>query len=267
MNTKNLALIGLMSAVLCILGPISLPIPISPVPISLGMLGVYLTVYILGMKKGTISVCIYLLLGLVGLPVFTAFGSGIGKVLGPTGGYLLGYIFIALIFGFFIDKWKTNQVFIFLGMILGTAVCYLLGTARHEFCCRSGSWCPAFYSGGFGKNRPHDAGSCAGAGGAVEGRNPGDALGGEGAGRLKVLKTSAVILYNCAPFFCRMEQSIWLIVLTGFAFSLIIESMQYFWGTGISEADDLILNTLGTFIRAMLGRLKFFKYFTDILYN
>ncbi|MCI8937526.1 MAG: biotin transporter BioY [Lachnospiraceae bacterium] len=129
MNTKNLALIGLMSAVLCILGPISLPIPISPVPISLGMLGVYLTVYILGMKKGTISVCIYLLLGLVGLPVFTAFGSGIGKVLGPTGGYLLGYIFIALIFGFFIDKWKTNQVFIFLGMILGTAVCYLLGTA------------------------------------------------------------------------------------------------------------------------------------------
>ncbi|MDE5907212.1 MAG: biotin transporter BioY [Lachnospiraceae bacterium] len=129
MNTKSLALIGLMSAVLCILGPMSLPIPISPVPISLGMLGVYLTVYILGMKKGTISVCIYLLLGLVGLPVFTAFGSGIGKVLGPTGGYLLGYIFIALIFGFFIDKWKTNQVFIFLGMILGTAVCYLLGTA------------------------------------------------------------------------------------------------------------------------------------------
>ncbi len=101
----------------------------------------------------------------------------------------------------------------------------------------------------------------------MEGRNPGDTLGGEGAGRLKVLKTSAVILYNCAPFFCRMEQSIWLIVLTGFAFSLIIESMQYFWGTGISEADDLILNTLGTFIRAMLGRLKFFKYFTDILYN
>lgn len=129
MNTKNLALIGLMSAVLCILGPISLPIPVSPVPISLGMLAVYLTVYILGMKKGTISVCIYILLGLVGLPVFTAFGSGIGKVLGPTGGYLVGYIFIALISGFFIDRWKTNQVLIFLGMILGTAVCYLLGTA------------------------------------------------------------------------------------------------------------------------------------------
>lgn len=129
MNTKNLALIGLMSAVLCILGPMSLPIPISPVPISLGMLGVYLTVYILGMKKGTISICIYILLGTIGLPVFTAFGSGIGKVLGPTGGYLVGYIFIALIFGIFIDKWKTNQVLIFLGMILGTAVCYLLGTA------------------------------------------------------------------------------------------------------------------------------------------
>lgn len=128
MNTKNLTLIGLMSAVLCILGPISLPIPVSPVPISLGMFAVYLTVYILGMKKGIISVCIYILLGLVGLPVFTAFGSGIGKVLGPTGGYLVGYLFIALVFGFFIDKWKTNQALIFAGMILGTAICYLLGT-------------------------------------------------------------------------------------------------------------------------------------------
>ena len=62
MNTKNLALIGLMSAVLCILGPISLPIPISPVPISLAILGVYFTVYKLGSKKGTNSVSKYQLL-------------------------------------------------------------------------------------------------------------------------------------------------------------------------------------------------------------
>ena len=126
MNTKHLALIGVMSAVLCILGPLALPI--GPVPISLGSFAVYLTVYILGMKKGTISICIYILLGLVGIPVFSSFSGGVGKVMGPTGGYIVGYILLALIFGFFIDKWKTNYGFIALGMVLGTIALYLLGT-------------------------------------------------------------------------------------------------------------------------------------------
>ena len=128
MNTKHLALTGLMAAVLCILGPISLPIPISPVPVSLGFFAVYLTVYILGMKLGTISVFIYVLLGFVGLPVFTGFSGGIGKVLGPTGGYIIGYLFMAPIMGFFIDKWKKKYVLTVVGMLLGTIVCYLFGT-------------------------------------------------------------------------------------------------------------------------------------------
>lgn len=128
MKTKQLALTGLMAAVLCILGPISLPIPISPVPISLGTFAVFLTVYILGMKLGTISVCIYILLGLVGVPVFSGFSGGVGKVLGPTGGYIIGFLFMALIIGSFVDKWKTNFVLIAIGMVLGTAVCYLFGT-------------------------------------------------------------------------------------------------------------------------------------------
>ena len=128
MNTKHLALTGLMAAVICIFGPISLPIPISPVPVSLGFFAVYLTVYILGMKMGSASVLIYVLLGFVGLPVFTGFSGGIGKVLGPTGGYIIGYLFMAPIMGFFIDKWKTNYVLTILGMVLGTAVCYLFGT-------------------------------------------------------------------------------------------------------------------------------------------
>lgn len=128
MKTKQLALIGLMSAILCILGPLSLPIPISPVPISLGTLAVYFVVYVLGMKQGTISLCIYLLLGAVGLPVFSSFGGGIGKILGPTGGYLLGYLFMAVICGYFLEKWERNYPMCFLGMALGTAACYLFGS-------------------------------------------------------------------------------------------------------------------------------------------
>lgn len=128
MNTKKIALVGLMTAVICVLGPLSFPLPISPVPISLGLLGVLLAVYLLGMKWGTVSCLIYLLIGLVGVPVFSGFSGGASKLFGPTGGYLIGYIFLALIAGFFISKWTTKWPLHLAGMVLGVAVCYLFGT-------------------------------------------------------------------------------------------------------------------------------------------
>lgn len=132
-TTKQMALIGLMAAVICILGPWSLYLTISPVPISLCTLAIYFVISVLGMKLGTISVVIYILLGLVGLPVFSGFSGGAGKLLGPTGGYIIGYIFMALICGLFIDRWSNrngfaNKLISFLGMLLGTAACYLFGT-------------------------------------------------------------------------------------------------------------------------------------------
>lgn len=128
-SVKQLALVGLMSAVICVLGPLALNIPVSPVPISLGTLAIYFVVSVLGMKLGTLSVVIYILLGLVGVPVFANFTSGPEKLFGPTGGYIIGYIFMALICGFFVDKWGKKLPIYFLGMLLGTAVCYLFGTA------------------------------------------------------------------------------------------------------------------------------------------
>ena len=126
---RQIALAGLMSAVICLLAPWSLRIPISPVPVTLGFLAIYFVISVLGMKLGTLSVVVYILLGLAGLPVFSGFLGGPGPLFGPTGGYLLGYIFMALICGFFVDKWGDNLLMGFLGMILGTAVCYLFGTA------------------------------------------------------------------------------------------------------------------------------------------
>ena len=70
----------------------------------------------------------YLLLGLVGLPVFSGFSSGVGKLFGPTGGYLIGFIFMALICGFAIDRFEAKPIPSMIGMILGTIVCYLFGT-------------------------------------------------------------------------------------------------------------------------------------------
>lgn len=128
MKAKKIALIGLMTAVICLLGPVSFPLPFSPVPISLGVLGILLAVYLLGMKWGTISCLAYLLLGLAGMPVFTGFSGGVGKVLGPTGGYLIGYIFLCLIAGFFIHCWPAKWPLHLTGMVIGTAAMYLFGT-------------------------------------------------------------------------------------------------------------------------------------------
>lgn len=127
-HIRQLTTVGLMTAVLCVLGPLALNIPFSPVPVSLGMLGIYLATSILGMRSGVLSVVIYILLGFAGVPVFVNFTAGAGKLFGPTGGYIIGYIFMALVCGFFIDKWNGRFMMGFLGMVLGTAVCYLFGT-------------------------------------------------------------------------------------------------------------------------------------------
>ena len=127
-NVKQLALIGLMAAVICVLGPWALNIPFSPVAISLGTLAIYFVVSVLGMKLGTVSVAIYILLGLAGVPVFTNFSSGPAKLFGPSGGYIVGYIILALTAGFFVDKFGSNLPVCFVGMILGTLTLYIFGT-------------------------------------------------------------------------------------------------------------------------------------------
>lgn len=125
-STRQLAVIGVMTAVTCILAPLSLPI--GPVPISLTNLAIYFSLYTLGTKFGCVSYLIYLLIGFIGVPVFSGFTSGPGKLLGPTGGYLIGFLPMALIAGIFIDKFISNRFICLLGMIGGTVVAYAFGT-------------------------------------------------------------------------------------------------------------------------------------------
>ena len=126
-STKTMALIAVMTAVTCVLAPLS--IPIGPVPISLTNLAIYFGLYILGMKKETVSYMVYLLIGFVGVPVFSGFTGGAGKLLGPTGGYLIGFIPMAIVAGILIDKSGGKVLPSVIGMVAGTAVCYGLGTA------------------------------------------------------------------------------------------------------------------------------------------
>lgn len=127
-STSSMVLTALITAVTCILAPLSIPIPFSPVPISLTNLVIGFSVYLLGWKKATLSYCIYLLLGLAGLPVFSGFSGGVAKFAGPTGGYLIGFIFLSIIGGLVISYFPQNRLLHAAGFILGTAVLYIFGT-------------------------------------------------------------------------------------------------------------------------------------------
>lgn len=127
LTVYQMAAVALMAAVMCVLGPLS--VPIGAVPISLTNFVICITVWLLGAKFGTLSVAVYLALGAVGLPVFSGYGAGLAKLAGPTGGYLIGFLPMAFIGGLFIEKSKGQPVVSGLGLVLGIAVSYALGTA------------------------------------------------------------------------------------------------------------------------------------------
>lgn len=127
-STKGLVLTALMTAVTCILAPFAIPIPISPVPISLTNLVLCMSIYILGWKRASVSYVIYLLLGFCGLPVFSGFTGGVGKLAGPTGGYLFGFFFLLVIAGWMVEHFQERRYLQAVGIVLGMMVANLFGT-------------------------------------------------------------------------------------------------------------------------------------------
>ena len=122
---------ALMTAVMCILGPLS--VPVGPVPISLTNLAIYLTLYVLDCKRSLIAYLVYLLIGCAGVPVFSAFTGGVQKLAGPTGGYLTGFILMILVAGSVIDKFWNSRIICILAMEAATWICYLTGTLWLSF--------------------------------------------------------------------------------------------------------------------------------------
>ncbi len=129
-TTKGIVMIGVFAAVTAVLAQVSIPTPWG-IPITLQTFAVALAGYCLGKYKGMMSVLIYILLGLTGLPVFAGFTGGIAKLAGATGGYIWGFLFMAFACGLE-DTVKHKWISIFLGL-LGLAVCHLLGAAQFAF--------------------------------------------------------------------------------------------------------------------------------------
>ncbi|MCD8019827.1 MAG: biotin transporter BioY [Clostridiales bacterium] len=127
-TTYEMTMVAIMTAIMCILSPFSIPIPISPVPLSLATFVVYMTACLLGWKLATISCALYLIIGLIGMPVFSSFGSGLGKLLGPTGGYLIAYLIVSVICGLAFEKY-SNKFVLFFWLVVATIILYIFGTA------------------------------------------------------------------------------------------------------------------------------------------
>ncbi len=130
MNLKNSRLLNLIyiamfSAIITICAQIQIP---ATVPFTLQTFGVFVAAGLLGFKRGTLSVIIYLLLGLIGVPVFSGFKGGAGVLFGTTGGYIIGFVLIAVIVGLFKDKFGVNLWALTISMTLGLLVCYIFGT-------------------------------------------------------------------------------------------------------------------------------------------
>lgn len=130
-----MALTALFAAVLCAAAPFS--IFIGPVPLSLATLMIYLAAGALDWKSGAVSVVLYVLLGMIGLPVFSGFEGGFQKIVGVTGGFIIGYIVCALGTGLVIALFRGKLWAYALGMVIGTILLYTCGTAWFMFQTRT----------------------------------------------------------------------------------------------------------------------------------
>ncbi len=129
MKVKDMTITAVMAALICIAGPLT--IPMGPIPLSLATFAVYLAGAVTGKKYGTTAVGLYLLIGIIGVPVFSGFSGGFQKLAGVTGGYLIGYLPCAFLSGIGAERAekKGRKWLLPLMMIAGTAVLYAIGTA------------------------------------------------------------------------------------------------------------------------------------------
>lgn len=134
LNTKQITKVALCIALICVSSYISVPFPFSPVPITAQTLVINIAAIILLPKECFFALSAYILLGICGLPVFSGGQGGIGKILGPTGGYLIGYLVAAVIMSYILRN-KDNKIitYIIVTICVGIPLIYIFGIAVMKF--------------------------------------------------------------------------------------------------------------------------------------
>lgn len=126
MKTLDMVYIALFACLMAICAWISIP---GQIPFTLQTMGVFLAVGLLGGKRGTVAVLVYILMGAVGLPVFSGFAGGLGKLLGMTGGYIVGFLLSALLMWAMEALFGSKKWVLPVSMVVGLIACYAFGTA------------------------------------------------------------------------------------------------------------------------------------------
>ena len=125
LSTRDMTLIAMFTAILAICSWIYIP---TTIPFTLQNFGVFLAAGVLGGKRGSLAVFIYILLGIMGVPVFAGFTGGAGMLFGNTGGYIIGFLLSALTMWLMEVLLGKKKMILVLSMVCGLLVCYLFGT-------------------------------------------------------------------------------------------------------------------------------------------
>lgn len=145
LKLRSMIITALFAAMIGVMAQLVIPIP--PVPITGQTLAIGLAATILGARYGTLSVLLYLLIGAVGVPVYAEFSGGLGKLVGPTGGYLVGFIPAAYLMGKYLEKTAFTYVHAMVANTIGMFITLIFGTAWLKIAADL-SWTAAI-AGGF----------------------------------------------------------------------------------------------------------------------
>lgn len=132
------------AAIIAVLAQITIPLPL--IPITGQTLAVGLIVTILGKKNGTLAVLLYILLGVIGLPVFSGFSGGLAVIVGPTGGYIIGFLVQAYLMGLYMEKFGVSYIHSTIANLIGMVITLAFGTTWLKF-AGDLSWTAAFMGG------------------------------------------------------------------------------------------------------------------------
>ena len=130
LSIQQLCYVGLFTAVIVIMAQISIPMPLG-VPMTMQTFAITLAAVVLGAKLSTISCTVSLLLGAIGVPVLAGFTGGLGKFVGPTGGFLISFPLMAFLIGLGVDHRKAFKGAFVLSLIAGTLINYVVGVAMY----------------------------------------------------------------------------------------------------------------------------------------
>lgn len=129
-KTAEMTKMALMVAMNCVSAYIIIPLPFSLSPLALQTLIVNLTGYVLNAKQAFMTMLVYLLVGLAGVPVFTGGSAGPGKLFGPTGGYIIGFLFTAVFLAYFKGEKYSFKRYALLGCVIGIPLIYVFGVVQ-----------------------------------------------------------------------------------------------------------------------------------------